>query len=63
MRDIELNSELDNCSLRAVDRILSPVCRLARIGRVVSMEFLFFLDGEQQDYEDSIKKLLHGELS
>jgi hypothetical protein len=62
MRDIGLNAKLENCSFRAGDFILSPVCRLARTGRIVSMEFLYFPDGEQKTLDLSIKKLLHGEL-
>ena len=40
MKSINLNAELKECSLRAGDSIFSPVCRLARTGRIVSMEFL-----------------------
>jgi hypothetical protein len=59
---ISINSRLENCSLRAGDFILSPVCRLVRIGRFVSMEFLSFPPGEQENLNDSLKKLLRGEL-
>jgi len=46
IKDINLNTELDECSLRTGDSILSPRCRLAKTGRVISMEFLSFPDGE-----------------
>ena len=59
---ITVNSRLVNCSLRVGDFILSPVCRLVRIGRFVSMEFLSFPPGEQERLDDSLKKLLRGEL-
>jgi hypothetical protein len=59
---IAINSKLENCSMRTGDFILSPVCRLVRIGRFVSMEFLSFPPGEQEKLDDSLKKLLRGEL-
>jgi len=62
MKDIGLNAKLDNCSVRAGDNILSPTCRLARTGLIVSMEFLFFPEGEQEILEQSIVKLLHGKI-
>jgi hypothetical protein len=61
MKNIGLDMKLDACSLRAGNSILSPVCRLARTGRVVSMEFLFFPEGEQSVYNEQIQMLLHGE--
>ena len=48
MKTIRLNDEFKECSLRAGDSILAPVCRLARTGRIVSMEFLSFPGGEQE---------------
>jgi hypothetical protein len=48
--------------LRAGDFILSPVCRLVRVSRFVSVEFLSFPENEQEDFNDSIKMLLRGEL-
>jgi hypothetical protein len=68
MKDIRLNMELTECSLRAGDAILSPVCRLARTGRIVSMEFTFFPGNEQQTLDDyleniPLKELQHQEHS
>ena len=60
--NIGIDSMLENCSLRAGDHILSPVCRLVRIGRIVSMEFISFPEGEKDELNDSLKKLLSGEL-
>jgi len=60
--NIGADSRLEDCSLRVGDLILSPVCRLVRIGRYVSMEFLSFPEGEQERLDDSLKMLLHGEL-
>jgi hypothetical protein len=62
VESIAINSKLENCSMRAGDFILSPVCRLVRISRFVSMEFLSFPAGEQEELDDSLKMLLHGEL-
>ena len=59
---ISINSRLENCSLRVGDFILSPVCRLVRIGRFVSMEFLSFPTGEHENLDESLKRLLRGEL-
>ena len=57
MKDISLNTELGSCSLRAGNSILSPKCRLARTGRIVSMEFLFFPEGQQVTLTEYIESL------
>ena len=57
MKDITLNMELDECSLRAGDSLLSPGCRLARTGRIVSMEFLSFPEGESETLAQYIESL------
>jgi len=48
LKDMALNMEMEECSLRAGDSILSPVCRLSRTGRIVSLAFLSFPTGEQE---------------
>jgi DNA-binding response OmpR family regulator len=62
MKDMTLNQEITECSLRAGDTILSPVCRLARTGRIVSMEFLSFQDNEQQVLDTYLESLPLKEL-
>jgi hypothetical protein len=62
MKDIFLDMKLPECSLRAGDLILSPVCRLARTGRVVSMEFLSFPAGEQESLNKYLESLPLEEL-
>ena len=62
MKDINLNMELGECSLRAGDSFLSPNCRLARTGRIVSMEFLSFPQGEQETLASYIESLPLQEL-
>ncbi|MDR2370407.1 MAG: PilZ domain-containing protein, partial [Treponema sp.] len=47
MKNIRLNMEFPECSLRAGNAILSPVCVLVRTGRVVSLEFKSFPENEQ----------------
>jgi hypothetical protein len=47
IKNIRLNTELKDCSLRVGDAFLSPVCRFARTGRIISMEFLSFPEGEE----------------
>jgi hypothetical protein len=46
IKDMRLNDELKECSLRVGDSFLDPVCRFARTGRIISMEFLSFPKGE-----------------
>ena len=46
MKDINVNTILAECSLRTGDPILSPTCRVARTGKVFSLEFMSFPDGE-----------------
>jgi hypothetical protein len=56
-KDINLHTVLDQCSLRAGDLILSPVCRLARTGRIVSLEFVSFPGDEQNILEKFLEEL------
>jgi hypothetical protein len=61
MKNIRLNTELNENSLRSGDFILAPVCRLARTGRIISLEFISFLEGEQEilnKYLDSLPLML-----
>jgi hypothetical protein len=62
MKDIRLNMELSECSLRAGDNILSPVCRMARTGRIISLEFVAFPDDEQEILEQYLENLPLEEL-
>ena len=58
MKGITLNTELQECSLREGKSIISPVCRPARIGRVVSIEFLSFpIDGEWEIHAKYLESL------
>ncbi|MDR0496439.1 MAG: PilZ domain-containing protein [Treponema sp.] len=50
MKDITLNMKLEDCSLRVGDYILSPVCRLARTGRIVSLELLSMPEEERKTW-------------
>ena len=63
MDNIFLDTRLGDCSFRAGDKILSPVCRLARTGRIVSMEFISFPNGEQSILSKYIESLPLLELS
>jgi hypothetical protein len=62
MKDVTLNMELSECSLRIGEQILSPICRLARTGRIVSMEFLTFPEGERKTLESYLEALPLQEL-
>jgi len=62
MKQISLDMELKECSLRAGDSILSPGCRLARTGRIVSIEFLSFPENEQRILETYINSFTLREI-
>ncbi len=49
--DLVLESKLSHCSLRLGDNILSPICKLIRNGRMLAIEFISFLPGEQHILE------------
>ncbi|MDR2134814.1 MAG: PilZ domain-containing protein, partial [Treponema sp.] len=57
MKDIALNDEVNECSLRAGEEILSPACRLVRTGRIVSFEFVSFPPGEQKKLEQYLEEI------
>ena len=57
MGEIQLDAILRDCSFRAGEYILSPVCRLARTGKIVSMEFVSFPSGEKEQLTDYLEKL------
>ncbi|QQO08302.1 PilZ domain-containing protein [Breznakiella homolactica] len=54
---LALNTELEECSLRAGDSILSPVCRVIRTGRNISMEFISFPGQENDVLEAYLEQL------
>jgi hypothetical protein len=55
--DIPLKSEIPACSLRVGNAILSPVCRLSRIGPSLALEFLSFPKNEAAVFEANLEKL------
>jgi DNA-binding response OmpR family regulator len=57
LRSLNLNMELPECSLRAGDAILSPVCRLVRTGRVLSLEFVSFPEAERETLKKHLEEL------
>ncbi|MDR2096470.1 MAG: PilZ domain-containing protein [Treponema sp.] len=61
-KDIRLNMELSECSLRVGDQILSPVCRLVRTGRIISFEFTSFPQDEQSHLNSYLEDLPLKEL-
>jgi hypothetical protein len=61
IKDLRLNTELKDCSLRMGDKFLDPVCRFARTGRIISLEFISFNEGEEvalNMYLDSLPLML-----
>jgi hypothetical protein len=57
VKDLNLHTVLPQCSLRAGHLILSPICRLARTGRIVSLEFVSFPGDEQNILEAYLEEL------
>ena len=57
MKDMFLDMELDECSLRAGDFILTPICRIARTGRIISSEFNSFPDDEAEVHAKYLENL------
>ncbi|HCC37799.1 MAG TPA: pilus assembly protein PilZ [Treponema sp.] len=57
IHDITLGTELHECSLRAGDNILSPVCKINRAGRIISLEFISFSAGEQSTLDSYLEAL------
>jgi DNA-binding response OmpR family regulator len=58
----KLNKELPECSLRAGDAILSPVCRIAGShtngkGKIISLEFVSFPEGERRVFDQYLEEL------
>jgi len=51
-----LNSDFTECSLRIGDAIISPVCRLVRTGKMVSMKFASFPKGEKRILEQYLEE-------
>jgi len=50
--------EFRQCSLRAGEAILSPVCRLAHVGKTLSLEFVSFPPGEEAELENYIEETM-----
>jgi DNA-binding response OmpR family regulator len=57
IKDIKADLELSGCSLRAGEAILSPVCKVVRTGRIISLEFISFPEGEQTVLEAYLEAL------
>ncbi|GHU92551.1 hypothetical protein FACS189479_01870 [Spirochaetia bacterium] len=62
MDDINEGAILTGCSLRAGSRILSPVCRMVRSGRIVSLEFVSFPADEYKILQEYLEALPLQEL-
>jgi hypothetical protein len=56
-KDIVLDMELPETSLRLGSAILSPACRLVRTGRIISLEFVSFPEDEQNILEKCLEEL------
>jgi len=54
--DDALSKRFAECSLRVGDAIISPVCRIVRLGQVISLEFLSFPKGENRILEQYLEE-------
>ena len=52
-----VHTELHECSLRADDAILSPVCRINAAGKTISADFISFPDNEQKILEQYLQTI------
>jgi hypothetical protein len=57
MKNIFLDMDIRECSLRAGEAILSPVCTLVRTGRTVSLRFKSFPGNEEEILNRYLEKL------
>jgi hypothetical protein len=55
--DIYLSTELLDCSLRIGKDIISPVCKLVKTGKVISMKFTAFGDHEEEILNNYLEKI------
>jgi hypothetical protein len=56
-KPFKVNKELSECSLRAGDAILSPTCRVSGAGKIISLEFTSFPEGEQYIFDRYLEEL------
>ena len=57
VKTVQLNKELRECSLRAGDAILSPVCRITGTEKNISLEFVSFPADEQQTLDRYLEEI------
>jgi hypothetical protein len=50
------NTNLQNCSFRAGEKILFPSCKLVKKGKIISLEFSSFPKGEKEILKASLEK-------
>jgi len=54
---VTLNKELNECSLRVGNAILSPVCRISGMGKNISLEFVSFPNDEQRALDKYLEEV------
>jgi DNA-binding response OmpR family regulator len=62
-KPFKVNKELSECSLRAGEAILSPTCRVSDAGKIISLEFVSFPEGEQHIFDRYLEELQAQEAS
>ena len=55
--DLNVDTELPECSLRVGGSILSPICKLTGAGGIISIDFLLFPVGERKILEQYVEEL------
>jgi hypothetical protein len=62
VNNLKADDEIQYCSLRAGDHILSPSCVMVRTGKILSMEFLLFPENEKETLDIYLENLPLEEL-
>jgi hypothetical protein len=57
LEDISLETEFPNCSLRIGSDIISPICKLVKLGKTIAITFTVFADYEQNILNDYLERI------
>jgi hypothetical protein len=57
LKDIPLSTEIPYCSLRIGAEIISPICKLVKLGKTISLEFTAFGNLEEEILNDYLERI------
>jgi len=57
LKNMGVDTDLEACSLRTGDTILSPICRISRAGRIISLSFFYFPEKEKEVLNNYLESL------